>query len=83
MLIKLCEIFNSTHRDEFDKLMSLAGRKRPYFTRNENELRAPQKINKTDIFVETNLSANNIVKICLDMLALFGYSRSDLKIETY
>ncbi len=83
LLIKLCEIFNSTHRDEFDKLLSLAGRKRPYFTRNANELRIPQKINKTDIFVETNLSANNIVKICLDMIALFGHSRGDLKIETY
>jgi len=83
MLIKLSEIFNSTHKDEFDKLLNLAGRKRPYFSRNANELRAPQEINKTNVFVETNLSANNIVKICLDMLALFGYSRSDLKIETY
>lgn len=81
MLIKLCEVFNLSHRNEFDKLLSLVGRKRPYFTRNANELRIPQKINKTDIFVETNLSANNIVKICLDMMVLFGYSKGDLKIE--
>jgi hypothetical protein len=59
------------------------GRKRPYFSRNENELRFPQKINNTNIFVETNLSANSIVKICLDMVAVFGYSSNDIKIEAH
>lgn len=83
LLIKLCEIVNLTQENEFNKVLDLAGRKRPYFSRNENELRAPLKINNTDIFVETNLSANNIVKICLDMLAIFGYSSRDLGIEAH
>lgn len=83
LLITLCDILNATNRSHFDKILSIVGRKRPYFTHNANELRVPQKINNTNIFVETNLSANNIVKICLDMLAVFGYSSSDLRIEAH
>jgi predicted type IV restriction endonuclease len=81
LLIKLCEIINSAHRNDFEKTLKVVGRKRPYFTRSANELRAPQKINDTNIYVETNLSANNIVKICIDMLAVFNYSESDFRIE--
>jgi len=81
LLIKLCEIFNAAHRNDFDKTLNIVGRKRPYFTRNANELRAPQKVNNTNIYVETNLSANRIAKICSEMIAVFGYTDNDLKID--
>ena len=81
LLIKLCDILKTTHGSEFDKTLNIVGRKRPYFTRNANELRFPEKISNTNIFVETNLSANSIVKICFDMLAVFGYSINDLRME--
>ncbi|MCX5716785.1 MAG: restriction endonuclease subunit R [Nitrospirae bacterium] len=81
LLIKLCEIISAAHRNEFEKTLNIVGRKRPYFTLSANELRAPQKINNTNIYIETNLSANNIVKICFDMLAVFGYTDNDLRIE--
>lgn len=83
LLIKLCEILNATQGAEFNKIVSLKGRKRPYFSRNKDELWNPRKISNTDIFAETNLSANSIVKICFDVLALFGYSKNDLKIDAY
>jgi len=81
LLIKLCDILRISHRSEFDRTLNIAGRKRPYFTRNANELRSPEKLSNADIFVETNLSANHIVKICLEMLAIFGYPSNELKIE--
>ncbi len=83
MLIKLCEILNTAHRAEFKKILSLRGRKRPYFSSNKDELWEPRKINNTEIFAETNLSANSIVKISFDILAVFGYSTNDLKFEAY
>jgi len=82
LLIKLCELINASDKDEFEKALKIVGRRRPYFTRSANELRSPQKINGTNLFVETNLSANNIVKICIDMLAVFGYAENELRIET-
>jgi len=83
LLIQLVNLLYTSHSRDFEKVLTLKGRKRPYFTHNVNELRAPQKISGTNIFVETNLSANNIVKICFDLLAVFGYSQRDLKIEAY
>lgn len=83
LLIKLCGILKIAHGSQFDKTLNIVGRKRPYFTRNANELRSPQEISNTDIFVETNLSANNIVKICSAMLAVFGYPSSELRIEAH
>ncbi len=82
LLIKLCDILNTIHGAEFNRVLNLRGRKRPYFSRNKDELWEPREISNTGIFAETNLSANSIVKICSDVLDLFGYSSNDLRIET-
>jgi predicted type IV restriction endonuclease len=82
LLMAMCDVFKESQGSEFEKVLNLVGRKRPYFTRNPNELRIPQKISGTNIFVETNLNANQITKICSDMLSVFGYPEDALKIET-
>lgn len=82
MLLKISEEISRLNRKDLDKLLLLKGRKRPYFTKNKNELRGPEKINGTDIFVECNLNANSIVKLCEDILNLFDY-KDNLKIETH
>ncbi|MEZ7892521.1 MAG: type I restriction endonuclease [Candidatus Wallbacteria bacterium] len=82
ILIKLSNYLNEINSSEFQKSLKVTGRKRPYFSKNPNELRVPQKIEKTDIFVETNLSANTIVKVCTDLIYILGYSENDFKIET-
>lgn len=81
LLLGVCDEINNLHKKDFEKVLSLKGRKRPYFTKNANELRVPEKIKGTDIFVETNLSANSIVSLCEDVISLFGYKDS-LKIES-
>jgi negative regulator of replication initiation len=77
----MCDILAASHKDRFEEVLSLTGRKRPYFTKNPNELKAPERIAGTDIYVETNLSADRIGKISFDMISLFGYSAGDLSIE--
>ncbi len=81
MLIQVCNIMLATHKERFEQVLNLIGRKRPYFTRNPNELMSPERINGTDIYVEVNLSANSIVKLSIDILSLFGYTKDDLSIE--
>lgn len=81
LLIKFVEKINSLHRNEFDTITSVSGKKRPYFTKNNNELRSPKKISNTDFFVETNLSANNIVSIVKEVLRTFNYDENDLGIK--
>lgn len=81
LMLIVYEEVRKSHSQDFDKVLSLKGRKRPYFTKNYDELRNPEKIKGTDIFVETNLSSNAIVKLCEEVLSLFGY-KGGLKIET-
>ena len=81
LLMQVIGVIRELHRADFEKVLTLEGRKRPYFTHNKNLLRAPEKIPNTNIFVETNLSANFIVKICFHLLAIFSYSDNDLKID--
>jgi len=81
LLIKLCEVINAAHRNEFEKTLNIVGRKRPYFSVTGDELRTPQKIDNSKIYVETNLNANRVAKICFAMLSTFGYRDTDLRIE--
>lgn len=56
------------------------GKKRPYFSKNPGDLRKPYKIPGKQLFVETNLSANNIVGICRALLQALGGDPTSLKI---
>jgi len=81
VLVRISEILFQTHRNDFNKVLSLVGRKRPYYTHDETLLRDPQIIEKTNIYVEANLSANSIVKLCYNVIGVFGYPKSDLEIS--
>jgi hypothetical protein len=71
----------ANHKDSFPQILNLIGRKRPYFTRNQNELRVPERVDDTDIFVEINVSANQIVRLAKAIVSLFGYSKDDLSLD--
>lgn len=82
VLIKLCEILYKKHHNEFRKVLNLKGRNRKYFSFNKKDLFRPQLIPSSNIYIETNFSANNIAKICFDLLSLFKYPNDVLKITT-
>jgi|ERR1700733_10958551 len=70
------------HMDLFSKVaLDLRGKKRPYFSMNPAELRKPHKLAASNIYVETNLSANNIVAIGRILLEKLGHDPNSLVIE--
>ena len=71
MIDAIAKLLNERHKNNFDKVLTLRGSSRPYFTQKEEELRSPWKIEGTDIFMETNLGAGLIVGICHDLVSLF------------
>lgn len=81
LLWELSKLMNAKHRGDFDKVLGLKGAKRSYFARSENLLTTAKKISDTGIFAEQNLSARNVTQVCRRLIALFGYSDEDLKIE--
>jgi hypothetical protein len=82
LLLKLSSILAESHREHFDDILTISGRKRLFFSRNPADLRTPNQIDGTDIYVETNLSADSILRLSRNVIEKFGYSESDLSIES-
>ena len=80
LLCTLARILKEKHPDAFLRVLQLRGKKRPYFSRRPIDLRKPELIEGTDIYVETNLSASYIVRLCRELVRLFGYRGEDLEI---
>lgn len=81
LLLKISSIMAKAHKEHFDDILTISGRKNPFFSRNLTELRSPNQIEGTDIFAETNLSADSIQRLSKSVIEKFGYSESDLSIE--
>ena len=81
VLIGVATALYDLHREEFERVLSLHGTKRAYFSRDERRMKFPREVSGSGIFVETNLNAKLIADICSDLLRLFGYSAEDLNIE--
>jgi len=81
LLLTLIKVIQQSHQHEMDKSLQLAGRKRPYFSRNKDELRVPVLIEGTSIYVETNMNANQIVGISRTLVGVFGHHDIELRID--
>ena len=62
------------------EFLALRGRKRAYFARGKNELYEPRAIMGTDLWAETNSSANDIVRRCHSLLAICGHAKTELRV---
>ena len=82
MLSMICNQFAVTHSQEFEKVLWLYDDQKPCFSRYSDQLRIPEKIRKTNIYVETKLAPDEIVKTVGDLLTEFGYGHEDLVITT-
>jgi len=83
VLIEVCKLMRNLYNNSFERILELRGRKKPYFSKNADELRIPYQIADSDIYMETNLSANSIVRISISVISLFGYSDDDFTIESH
>lgn len=81
MYLQICNIMLATHKDQFEEVLKLSGRKRPYFSRNPDDLRRAERINGTEIFVEVDLSADDVIRLSRSVISLFGYSEDELSVE--
>lgn len=82
VLIRVAEKLEHKHREDFDKVLSMRGKKRVYTSRDPKQLykSTSMSIGESGIFLEINFSAPDIEKRCKELLAIFGYSESDLEI---
>jgi len=81
LLLKLSSLLYNAHTDEFKKISSVRGKKKPYFSLNADELDIPEKIEGTVYFAEVHLTADQIVRICFRLVETFEYSVNDFKVK--
>lgn len=82
MLTTLCDYFASANKKDFEKVLWISNDQKPRFSRYGDQLRIPEKIKHTDIYVETKLNPDEVVRTTSKLLAEFGYGKDDLDIET-
>ncbi len=82
MLTTLCDYFAQTNKKDFEKVLWISNDQKARFSRYGDQLRIPEKVKRTDIFVETQLSADEVVRTTCNLIAEFGYSKEALDIKT-
>lgn len=80
VLVGLGEQLAARHPEDFSRVLNLKGRTRDYFSQDYREMTSPAQIPGTSLFVETNLSANDTVKRCRQMLRLFDCEQEDFEV---
>lgn len=81
MLTTLCDHLASKYSKDFEKVLWISNDQKPHFSRYSDQLRIPEKIKQTDIFVETKLNPDDIVKTAGKLLTEFGYNKDELIIN--
>jgi hypothetical protein len=80
LLTGLCDYFAAIHSKDFEKVLWISGEDKTYFSRYSDQLRIPEKIKGSDIYVETKLGPDEIVKTSRSLLKEFGYEATELSI---
>ncbi|MEJ2723395.1 MAG: restriction endonuclease subunit R [Deltaproteobacteria bacterium] len=81
MLLKLCDIIFPKHKEDLDIVLTLSEGDREFFSKNPYEFLTGERIPGTDLYVDVNLKAMEVVDLSKKILALFGYGPSDLSIQ--
>ena len=70
--------------DDPERVTEIDGRTRSYFMEEgrQSDLFKPRRIPDTDLYVETNFSANDCVRIVERVMEKYGHDRAELKIFT-
>ena len=77
----LSDYLASTHETDFEKVLWISDNQKPYFSRYSDQLRMPEKIQGTDIYVETRMNPDEVAKTANKLIEAFGYSLDDLSID--
>lgn len=80
LLTGLCDYFAAIHSEDLEKVLWISGEDKTYFSRNSDQLRIPEMIEGSDIYVETKLGPDEIVKTSRNLLDEFGYDATELSI---
>lgn len=80
VLVKTCSFLASRDQKRFNNFVddkTMQGRKHPYFCKDPEKTPEPRKVEGTDIYVMSNMSANQIRNMIIKMLRRYNIKISD------
>ena len=81
VLPTLSDYFAASHKKDFEKVLWITDDQKTCYSRYSDQLRIPEKIKGTDIFVETKMTPDEVVKTAEKLVEEFGFNRNDLSID--
>ena len=82
VLLGVCATLHERSPAEFERVLELRGRVRPYFSRNPDDLLTPAQVGRSGIFAETKLGAPGVVERCEQVIELCGFDPREFGVET-
>lgn len=80
--LKLCEVLQSEYQQDIEKLLWHSIGNKYYFSRNADELKFPENITGTEIYIQTRQGANEAVRVANSILSFYEYAQEDFSIST-
>ena len=81
VLPTLSNYFAASHTKDFEKVLWITDDQRTCYSRYSDQLRIPEKIKGTNIFVETKMTPDEVVNTAEKLIEEFGFDRNDLSID--
>lgn len=79
MSLQVAEVLYNRHSTEFDRVLSLRGRKHPYASRDPADLRNSQEVGGSGYYLDATHFGDNRRDCVYELLEIFDYSRSNLE----
>ena len=81
ILLGVCATLYERSPADFEEVLGLRGKVRPYFSRNPDDLRMPGLVSRSSIYVEMNSSADAIAERCRLVMRLLGLDPRQFEVE--
>ena len=70
------------HPEDFEKVLEIRGRERPYFSRSAEDLYVPKPVGDTGIYASCQGAGSLIEQRARRVVELFGYPADSLAVQT-
>ena len=82
LLVRVCLLMRQRHPEDFEKVLEVRGRERPYFSRSAEDLNVPKPVGDTGIYASCQGAGSLIEQRARRVVELFGYPADALAVQT-
>ena len=82
LLVQVCLLMRQRHPEDFEKVLEIRGRERPYFSRSAEDLYVPKPVGDTGIYASCQGAGSLIEQRARRVVERFGYPADSLAVQT-